>query len=432
MKLPKTTERTAGIDVSAKTLHVAIRGHDGAIQAFDVKNDPAGHAEIVKRLTTGSKKGRVTVEATGSYHLDLAIALVEAGIALMVVNPKAARRFAQAQMRRAKTDAVDSLVLLDFCERMPFVPWSSPRRPLLELRCVARRLHDLNVQRTAELNRLHAVETTDTTPDAVRDDLRVSIQSLEARFERMLTQAVSAIKQDPALERAYRHITLIQGIKDRSAVALLGELTLLPSEMTAREVTAHAGLDPRPYESGTSVKGRRGISKVGNARLRAALHMPALVACQHCPPFRDLYQRLVAKGKLKMVALVAVARRILEIVWYLLQNDVPFDPDKVGCRPASAPQSRGGDVTADAEASEPSSQAPAQGATTTLAVSPDAERLAPNAGDAERPPNRHQGDEPRPPSPPGECGHAPTSRSSGPRARRTRSVGDEHPPSPGA
>jgi transposase len=109
---------------------------------------------------------------------------------------------------------------------------------------------------------------------------------------------------------------------------ILAELLVLPDDLAAPQWVAHAGLDPRPYESGTSVHRPRRISKVGNRHLRAALYMPALVAIQHEPNVKAFYDKLVAGGKKPLQAVVAVMRKLLHAIWAMLKHDEDFDGNK--------------------------------------------------------------------------------------------------------
>jgi transposase len=332
---PAPGEQFAGIDVSAATLQVALRGLDGEVRDLEFTNDAVGHGKLVALLTKGKRTARVCLEATSLYGLDLAIALAAAKVAVMVVNPKAARRFAGAMMQRAKTDRVDARVLLEYVRRMDFVAWSPPSTARQTLRLYARRIHDIVCQATAEKNRLHALHSTTTTPEALLRDVREAITALEKRAEDLIEAAWELMASDTELAAARAALLTVPGIAKRSAIALLGELALLPADMTAREVVAHAGLDPRPRESGTSVKGRRSISKVGSAALRASLHMPALVAVRHDDVIRRHYDALVAAGKPKMVAIVAVSRKLLHAIWHLVCHGGTFDPAKFSPRFAS-------------------------------------------------------------------------------------------------
>lgn len=132
----------------------------------------------------------------------------------------------------------------------------------------------------------------------------------------------------PTLATKLAHLVSTKGIDEASAMRLLGELLVLPDDLAAPQWVAHAGLDPRPYESGTSIHGPRRISKVGNRHLRAALYMPALVAIQHEPNVKAFYDKLVAAGKKPMQAVVAVMRKLLHASWGMLKHDQDFDGEK--------------------------------------------------------------------------------------------------------
>ncbi|MFB1501450.1 transposase, partial [Thiocapsa sp. N5-Cardenillas] len=165
---------TAGIDVAHKTLALAVSTEEKLGKVREFANTPSGHTALIKVLQ-GARVERVCLEATGSYHLDLALAIDAAGLALMVLNPKAAKRFAEALQTRNKSDAVDAGVLAQFARRMPFEPWRRPATEALELRACARRLDALVVDRTRAKNQLHALLQSTTTPAVVLDDVRLSI-----------------------------------------------------------------------------------------------------------------------------------------------------------------------------------------------------------------------------------------------------------------
>jgi transposase len=112
---------------------------------------------------------------------------------------------------------------------------------------------------------------------------------------------------------------------EASGLSILGELTALPATLDERQWVAHSGLDPKQHRSGSSVEQKTRISKAGNRYLRAALYMPALVAVQHDPWLRGFYLRLVARGKAKLQALVAVMRKLLHAAWGMLHHDQPYD-----------------------------------------------------------------------------------------------------------
>lgn len=323
----------AGIDIGAKELVVALRLADGGIKDLKFENTPQGHKKLANLLKKGGRLARVVCEATSLYGLDLALALDADGIELMQLNPLAARRFMESQMRRAKTDKVDARALLEFLERMEFVPWNRPSKPRLGLRFIARRIDDLIKIQTAEKNRLHALKATDETPKVLLDDLEEGINALEQRIDVLLGQAVELMQTEPELKRAYDAATSICGIADRSSVQILGELLLLPADMTPKQVVAHAGLDPRPRESGKKCDGMRHISKLGSSSLRAALHFPTLTAIQHQPVVRKHYEHLLkGRNDHKMIAVVAVSRKLLQSLWRMIQTGEAFDPARFSPR----------------------------------------------------------------------------------------------------
>lgn len=321
-------ESLVGIDVSAKTLQVAMIGVDGHLEEMTFSNDAAGHRALIARLTKRGRSARIGLEATGNYSLDLLLVLsAQDRIQVMQVNPRAARRFADAQMQRAKTDLVDARLLLDFVKRMDFVPWVPPSDEALALRSLARQLHGLKQAHVAEQNRLHAAEATAATHPTVLEDLRLGLEQLAQRIDRMEQAALALIQGSERLSQLHRCATSIRGIGDRAAIYLLGELVLLPDDMSPRELVAHAGLDPRPRQSGTTDK-RRSISKLGNRRLRSALFMPAMVAAQREPAICAFYKRLLQNGKRPIVAIVAVMRRLLSTLWVMLRSGEVFQPER--------------------------------------------------------------------------------------------------------
>ena len=156
------------------------------------------------------------------------------------------------------------------------------------------------------------------------EDLREHIAFLEQRIAQLEQEAKKVIRGEASLQRPFELLLSAPGIAERSAIRILAELAGLPKDMKVRQWVAHAGLDPRRYESGTSVHRPTRISRRGNARLRAALYMPALVAIRHDPHIRGFYDHLVAAGKAKRQALTAVMRKLLHALFGMFQSDTAF------------------------------------------------------------------------------------------------------------
>lgn len=318
-----------GIDVSAKTLAVTRERPGGRVQLGEFANDAPGHRHLVRWLTKGNAAVRVCLEATGVYGVELALALAGTPrVEVMIANPRGVLRFAQATLQRSKTDTVDAHTLLEFVRRMPFRAWTPPPAPVLELRAIARRIEGLMIMRTQELNRLHAASYHGTGMASVQDDLELAVQQVETRVAQLRHAARQVIATHAPLARAFHHLCSVKGIAEVSAIQVLAEISILPADMTVRQWVAHAGLDPRHVQSGTSVHKPTRISKTGNHHLRRALYMPALVASRYEPHIHAFYQELVARGKTRLQAIVAVMRKLLHAIYGMLKHDQDFDGTK--------------------------------------------------------------------------------------------------------
>jgi len=314
----------AGIDVGAEELILLIRKNGTADKAQKFTNTPADRVRLVKKLV-GMPGIIVCLEATGVYHFDLSIALHDAGVALMVVNPKASHNFAKVLMKNSKTDAVDAETLAQYAERMDFVAWTRPSDEKIALRCFARRIDALTRQKAAAKNQLHALTASQETPKAILKDVNLSITQLEKRIDGLSVDARTLIEKHPALLRIFQLLVSVKGIAQTSAIALMGELLLLPPGLSHREWVKFAGLDPRAFDSGKSVHKQARLAKAGNRYIRSALYMPALSAKQYDPHVKAYFQHLVDNGKKPLQAVCAVMRKLLHAIHGMLKHDKPFD-----------------------------------------------------------------------------------------------------------
>ena len=323
----------AGIDVGATELLLVIRKNAVSMKVQKFANTPAERLRLLKRL---ARVPGITVclEATGVYSIDLALMLSDAGVRLMVLNPKAAHNFAKVLLKNSKTDAVDADTLAQYAERMPYQPWLRPAAEALMLRTLARRINTLTRNKAAAKNQHHALTFSPETPKAVLRDLKLSIAQLEKRIDHLAMEAKTLIQIHPALARPFALLLTVKGIGQTSAIALLGELMLLPAELSHKQWVKAAGLDPRHFKSGSSVEKRARISKAGNRYIRQALYLPALSAKAHDPHVKGFFEHLITHGKTPLQGVCAVMRKLLHAIHGMFAHNQSFDNRRFYALPA--------------------------------------------------------------------------------------------------
>jgi transposase len=323
-------EGFCGIDVSKATLSVAIQGEGReGFARREFANSSAGHRQLIAWLLKQATRVRVSLEATGIYSMDVALALDGAeGIAVAVLNPKTAKQFART-LGRSKTDQADASALAEYSLRMPFVAWRRPSAALLGLRTIGRHIASLVEDQTRAKNRLHAAEASTSLPRCVRQDQRQALDGFEKRIARMRREAVALVRQDEELARKFERLVSIPGIAETSAIQLLSELAGLDPEMTVRQWVAHSGLDAAHRVSGSSVHAPSRISRHGNRHIRRALYMPALVGVRCDPHLRAFYLALRGRRKAPLQALMAVARKLLHAIFGIFKTGTPYDGAKL-------------------------------------------------------------------------------------------------------
>ncbi len=304
---PTPTARQAGIDVSKDHLEVCLVP-DG--ETFAVANDQEGIDSLLGRLQE-ARPELVVLEATAGYERPVAAAIAAAGIAVAVVNPRQARDFAKATGRLAKTDRIDAEVLARFAAAVGPKPSVLPDEEARALQAILTRRRQLSGMLVAEKNRLLMA------PEAVARRIRAHARWLEkelSRTDRDLDEAIAASttwKENEALLRS------VPGVGPVLARTLLAELPELGT-LTHKRLSALVGVAPFNRDSGT-LRGKREVWG-GRAPVRAALYMGALVATRHNPILREFYERLLAAGKPKKVALVACMRKLLIILNALMRD----------------------------------------------------------------------------------------------------------------
>lgn len=306
-----------GIDVASQTLEVASSAKAGSWQ---VSNDAAGIEALVTEMTA-LKPTVVVLEATGGYEFEAACALQAAGLAVAVVNPRQARDFARSMGVLAKTDALDARVLADFGRALHLHPERERFiKPLADaqlqrLQALVLRRRQLVQMLTSERQRFRISHA------AARPSIERTIEFLKAELADSDTEVAEHVQQHHAELAAI--LTSMPGVGAASVAVLLAELPEL-GKLDRRRIAALVGVAPLNRDSG-KMRGQRSIWG-GRADVRRALYMATLVAVRHNPVLKGFYNRLVAAGKLKKVALVAAMRKVLGMLNAMAKHRCPWNP----------------------------------------------------------------------------------------------------------
>ena len=316
-------ELTLGIDIAKLKFNVCLIQHSGKFKHKVFPNTSTGFAQLSEWLTKqGVHSVHACLEATGTYGEALALFLHQAGQTVSVINPAAIKAFAGSRLSRTKTDRVDAELIARFCLVQEPPQWTPLPAEVRELQALVRRLESLIEMRVAEENRL----SSGVTVEAVRESVEEHLAYLQEQIKRTEELIRKHINDHPTLRRQSQLLDSIPGIAETTAALLLSEITDITQYRSARQVAAYAGLVPRERQSGSSVRGRTRLSKIGNARLRRALYFPAITALRCSPFFQAWADGLRARGKSKMSVICAVMRKLAHVAYGVLKNGKPFDP----------------------------------------------------------------------------------------------------------
>jgi len=315
-----------GIDIAKLKFNACLLREGGKLRHKVFANNPAGFAQLSGWLKQqGVTQVHTCLEATGTYGDSLATYLDEQGHLVSVVNPAAIKAYAHSHLSRTKTDRVDAALSSGFCgERRP-PAWHPLEREVQALQALVRRLESLTQMRTIEQNRL----SSGITVEAVRASVEELIAHLCEQIKRTEALIRQHIDSHPELKRQRELLDSIPGIGETTAAALLAEVPDISQYRSARQVAAFAGLVPRERQSGSSVRGRVRLSKIGNARLRKALYFPAITALCCSEFFKAWAKGLGERGKCKMSVIGAAMRKLIHLAYGVLKTGKPFDPQWV-------------------------------------------------------------------------------------------------------
>jgi transposase len=314
-----------GIDLAKKTFDVTLLIPTSTRHHRTFPNTPTGFHALWRWLRAHKVTAlRACMEATNVYWEALALYLFEHDVTVHVVNPARIKGYAQSQMLRNKTDKQDSATIAAFCAAHDLTAWVPPSAAQRKLRALVRHRDDLIESRIQQTNRLQ-----DTTDPDVRASLETVVATIAGQLTAIQQQITAHLLAHSELREQHDLMDGVPGIGPVTAQKLVAEFYDLASYTSAKAVGADAGLTPANYESGTSVRRRPRLSKLGKASVRAALYWPAITVMRGNREFKQFAARLAARGKSYGVILGAVMRKLLHIIYGVVKHKAPYDPHKV-------------------------------------------------------------------------------------------------------
>ena len=307
-----------GIDVSKATLDVAVRPTG---DNWQVDHTPAGLSALADRVRALTPE-RIVLEATGGYEVVVAATLASSELPVVIVNPRQVRDFARATGQLAKTDRIDAQVLAHFAEVIRPETRQLPDATTRALSALVTRRRQLQEMLTAEQNRLMAA-AVQNAPEPLRDQLGEHIDWLRHQIQELDNDLSQQIHSSPVWREREELLRSIPGIGPIVSATLLSQLPEL-GQLDRKAIAKLVGVAPLNHDSGT-FRGKRKIWG-GRASVRAVLYMAALVATRFNPQIRAFYQRLLATGKPKKLALVACMRKLLLLCNAIIRSQTPWSP----------------------------------------------------------------------------------------------------------
>ena len=311
-----------GIDIAKDKFDVCLLNEAGKAQEASFANSKQGIDQLHHWLKKqGAKQAQVCLEATGIYGDLVAETLHSRKYQVSVVNPARIKAYADSQMRRNKTDALDAALIADYCRTQQPDPWTPPPPELKELRSLIRHLDDLKQEKQRAANRLDV----QTSSQAVIQHLEAQMALLEKQIQHTLRLIHDHIDHYPDLKQQRDLLDSIPGIGDLTASYLIAELGDISRFQDVGQVVAFVGLNPRQHQSGKK-QTTHGISRMGRAALRAALYMPAIVAKRCNRRLGAWATQLSQRGLTGKQVIVALMRKLIHLAYGILKSGRAFDP----------------------------------------------------------------------------------------------------------
>lgn len=308
-----------GIDIAKLTFVAAIHiNNKSKVKSFP--NNEEGFKQFMEWLQQSSaEKYHCCMESTGKYGYALAFFLHKNNHVVSIVNPAKIKYFMKSQLARNKTDSVDAKHICSYCELFTPSQWQPLLAETQELQALIKRVDVLNEMLLQEQNRLQNVEAI------IKESIDNNIAFLKDEIKNIEKMIIKHIDANSVFKKDSDLLKSIPGIGKKTIHKTLAFLSHIKAFDKAKQAAAFIGITPQHAQSGTSLNHSH-ISKTGDAKLRKMLYMPALAAIQCEPNIKAFYEKLVGKGKPKKVAICAVMRKLMHIIYGVLKSQKSFNP----------------------------------------------------------------------------------------------------------
>ena len=325
-------KQVLGVDVAQKELVVTLgkMHNDFTLDLYAhkvFKNNKTGFTDLLKWLNPLINRDvnlQFVMEATGVYHQKFAYYLDEKQCNLSIVLPNKISNYMRTLDVRTITDKTASQAICQFGLERKLECWTRPKKVYKELQQLTRERSQIVDERVIVKNQLHAEKTEAEPNKGSLKRLNTRIKFLNKQEKEIKVEIQDIVNKHTELKKELENICTIPGVGLLTAVIVIAETNGFELIRNKKQITSYAGLDIKEKQSGTSIKSKTRISKKGNRNLRKAMHLPSLSAVKYNKNHKELYVRLVDKSGIKMKGLIAVQRKLLELIYIVYKNKQGF------------------------------------------------------------------------------------------------------------
>lgn len=328
-------KQVLGVDVAQKELVVTLGRtlEDFTVELYGYsvfKNTEKGIKDMISwtaKRTDQDLGVRYVMEATGVYHQKMAYYLDDNGLEVSIVLPNKISNYMRTLDTKTITDKTCSEAIAQFGLERKLENWHRPKECYKNLQQLTRERDQIVQERTIVKNQLHAEKSEAYPHEGSLSRMKARIAFLNSQEKEIKSDIGKITKSSSELQEQIKRLTSIIGIGELTAAIVLAETNGFELIRNKRQLTSYAGLDVKEKQSGTSIKGKARISKKGNTSLRKAMYLPALAAVKWDQRFKDIYARIVSKHGIKMKGLVAIQRKLLEMMYTIFKNNADYDKE---------------------------------------------------------------------------------------------------------